>query len=124
MPARRNLFGNHQREESVQTFADRVKRDLGLERFSVYEQSNGDLILNLIIVPHARRGEGLGAKALAALVRYADMHGRRVVLTPDPGFGATSRTRLVQFYKRFGFIENKGRNKDFEISEGMYRNPR
>ena len=29
----------------------------------------------------------------------------------------------MKFYKRFGFVENKGRKKDFTISEGMYREP-
>lgn len=30
-------------------------------------------------------------------------------------------SRLREFYKRFGFVENKGRDKDYEISEAMYR---
>ena len=36
----------------------------------------------------------------------------------------TSQARLKKFYKKFGFVENKGRNKDFEISELMYREPK
>ncbi len=60
------------------------------------------------------------------IVDYADATGKRVVLTPgqkDDRHGTTSRSRLVTFYKRFGFVENKGRAKDFTISESMYREP-
>ena len=32
-------------------------------------------------------------------------------------------SRLKDFYKQFGFVENKGRNKDFTISDSMYRLP-
>lgn len=31
--------------------------------------------------------------------------------------------RLREFYKRFGFAENKGRNKDFNTQEAMIREP-
>ena len=31
--------------------------------------------------------------------------------------------RLKTFYKRFGFVENKGRNKDFSYRDSMYRLP-
>jgi len=60
------------------------------------------------------------------LVNYADQIGKRFELSPgqkDPFHGTTSRGRLVNFYKRFGFIENKGRHKDFTTSRGMYRKP-
>ena len=32
-------------------------------------------------------------------------------------------SRLINFYKIFGLVENKGRNKDFETSKTMYREP-
>ena len=46
---------------------------------------------------------------------------RLIYLTPDTSFGGTSINRLKRFYKRFGFIENKGSNKDYEINDTMYR---
>jgi len=58
------------------------------------------------------------------LIAYADATKQRIDLTPAKDFGASSVNRLKDFYKRFGFIENKGRNKDFSISETMYRTPK
>lgn len=72
------------------------------------------------------RGEGKGSALMKEIVAFADRHGLRTELTPavpDDNLGTTSRARLVKFYKRFGFVENKGKNKDFSISEGMYREP-
>lgn len=45
------------------------------------------------------------------------------MLTPSKDFGGTSVKRLTDFYKRFGFVENKGKNKDFTIRDTMYRVP-
>ena len=42
--------------------------------------------------------------------------------TPSSDFGS-SKTRLTKFYKRFGFVNNKGRNKNFAFKDTMIRNP-
>jgi len=69
------------------------------------------------------RGQGLGSAAMKALIAYADKNGKSIYLTPSKDFGASSVNRLKAFYKRFGFVENKGRNKDYRISGVMYRSP-
>lgn len=110
--------------EEVRAWAQGVESRLGLAQFDVWPNSQGDLKLNLLVVPKDRRKDGLGSKAVSELCDYADRYGLRVTLSPalkDDRMGTTSRTRLVTFYKRFGFVENKGRNKDFSISDGMYR---
>ena len=55
--------------------------------------------------------------------KNASINKSLIILTPSDSFGATSILRLKKFYKRFGFVENKGRNKDFQLSCGMYRKP-
>ena len=60
------------------------------------------------------------------LCDYADANNKRILLSPgykDDHHGTTSHGRLVSVYKRFGFVQNKGRNKDFRISHTMIRNP-
>ena len=87
----------------------------------LYENAN-DITLSSIIIEN--KNEGLGTKILNDIINYADDVQKRVLLTPglkDDKHGTTSRSRLVKFYKRFGFVENKVRNKDFTISAGMYR---
>lgn len=83
----------------------------------------GDAVeLSKIIVPEEQRGQGTGSQVMQRIIDWADQNGKTVALTPSKDFGGTV-PRLKSFYKNFGFVENKGRNKDFEISESMYREP-
>lgn len=109
----------------VEAFAADIKEKLGLETLSMF-LSNGDIRLNLLVVPKDAQRNGAGTKAMEAITAFADQNGKRITLSPalkDDRKGTTSRARLVKFYKRFGFVENKGRNKDFSIIDGMYREP-
>lgn len=90
-------------------------------RNSAFEK-NGVITLSQIIVPKDKRESGLGTSALRSLVEYADRTGQRIALSPSADFGG-NKNRLIKFYKKFGFVENKGRNKDFAISETMIREP-
>jgi len=120
--------GEELTRESVQAWASDMKAIAGpdLKSFVVNLTLDGDIALDMIIVSRGAQRAGLGSKMIRMLTRYADTHGRRLLLTPgqrDPVHGTTSRDRLVKFYKRFGFVENTGRNKDFSISAGMLREP-
>lgn len=84
---------------------------------------DGAVRLSRVIVPKELRGSGLGSAFMDDLSRYADESGVSVRLSPSTDFGATSVSRLKDFYKRFGFVENKGRNRDFTTRESMYRTP-
>lgn len=83
----------------------------------------GDAVtLNKIVVPEDQQGTGVGTSVMQRVTDWADQNGKRIALTPSKDFGGTVK-RLKEFYKRQGFVENKGKNKDFEISESMYRDP-
>lgn len=82
----------------------------------------GRATLSRIVVLDNGREEGTGTQVMQHLSRWADANGITLALTPSSDFGGNTR-RLRDFYKRFGFIENKGKKRDFEISEGMYREP-
>ena len=84
--------------------------------------NNPDLVtLSRIVVPQEQRGQGVGTQAMQDLIGYADEQGKTIALSPSADFGASSVDRLKDFYKRFGFVDNKGKGRDFEISESMYR---
>ena len=87
------------------------------------DTKKGDLTLSRIEVPKEQRGKQVGTKAMEDIIKYADENNKRIVLTPSTDFGGTSVKRLKEFYKKFGFIENTGKNKDFTTKENMYRNP-
>jgi len=74
------------------------------------------------VIPKDKRSEGIGSQFMTDLSQIADRDQKTIKLTPSSDFGG-SKTRLKSFYKRFGFVENKGRNKDLSISETMYRRP-
>ena len=91
----------------------------------IFEKDNV-IVLDTLIVPPEQRKQGIGTQIMQEVANYADMVGKRLEVSPgqkDDYHGTTSRGRLVNFYKRFGLIENKGRNKDFSISKSMYRDP-
>jgi len=87
----------------------------------VYERG-GKITLSKIIVPKDARNSGIGTQYMQDLMSYADSTGKRVELSPSADFGG-NKNKLKEFYSRFGFIENKGKNKDFGTMESMYREP-
>ena len=98
-------------------------RGKGLDIY-VFEGASGFVIISELVVPKELRKEGLGTAFMQDITRWADSAGKDMALTPDTTFGGTSVGRLKKFYKRFGFVENKGRNKDFRVRETMIRRAR
>jgi len=78
--------------------------------------------LDRLVVPKELRQEGLGTLFMGQLTKAADADNARLALSPSGDFGG-NKTRLVDFYKRFGFVPNKGRNIDFTINQSMRREP-
>ena len=94
-------------------------KDVGL---SITEDQNR-IILNKIVVPVKQQGKGTGSKVMKDLINHANKTNKIIGATPGTEFGATSKKRLIKFYKRLGFQQNKGRSKDFTISETFIRYP-
>ena len=95
----------------------------------IYNKSNiettkrGNVLeINKIETPKDFQGKGLADLELQKLIEQADADGITLALTPSNAFGA-NKTRLVKWYKRNGFVPNKGRNKDFTTRESMIRYP-
>ena len=113
-------------QKTVNDFAQEIKDKLNLKAFVLFDRKNGDIELSSLIVNKEDQKKGIGSQAMAELTDYADATGRRVILSAgqrDDNHGTSSHARLIKFYKRFGFKENKGRSIDFELGAGkMYRN--
>jgi hypothetical protein len=106
--------------EGIQSVRDQLK-EKGIE-LDAYEGRHG-IHVSRLFVPKEQRQMGLGSFAMKNLTDYADKTGQRIAMSPSTDFGASSVNRLRDFYKRFGFVDNKGRSKDFTISDSMYRDP-
>jgi predicted GNAT family N-acyltransferase len=112
-----------QATKSPADFALELQDKYGVELDFLGSPESETLSVSRIVVPKGQRGQGIGAKVMEEIVSYADSNNKKLVLTPSKDFGGTSVKRLTDFYKRFGFVENKGKNKDFTIRDTMYRVP-
>lgn len=107
---------------SIDDFVNGIKKQYGIELGLKGSTSSDVLSLHKIVVPEDTRNQGTGSKVMQDIIKHADTHNKTIALTPSSDFGGNKK-RLTGFYKKFGFVENKGRNKDYEISESMYRSP-
>lgn len=96
---------------------------LGVEIDAFLYADKRELHLSRIEVEKRRRRQGLGTKVMEDLTEYADRYSLLMTLSPATDFGGTSVERLKRFYRRFGFVSNKGRHKDFTLHDSMYRRP-
>jgi GNAT superfamily N-acetyltransferase len=110
----------------VNRFERQLKRKFPqLEDLHFYIKSNGSLFIGSIIVYKNMRGQGIGSKVLNLIKDFADKNNLIISLSPEADSG--KKSKLDRFYKNAGFIDNKGRNKDYQLSEPfgrtMYRRP-
>lgn len=85
-------------------------------------QGSPYVVLSHIEIPKTGRNSGAGTAIMERIIKEADSNGWPLALTPDGAFGG-SKTRLERFYRRFGFVPNKGRAKDYLTQEAMVRQP-
>ena len=110
-------------KDKIDLLVDKLQEKYGVT-LDLSEYKWSDIIsLSRIVLPKQDRGKGIGTKVMLDIIKYADENNKRITLTPSTDFGGTSVGRLTDFYKKFGFVENKGRNKDFTIRDSMYREP-
>ncbi len=88
----------------------------------LHEKTDGTISLDNMVVKKAYRDQGVGTQILRDIIAYADATGKTITLTPTSEFG--TKARLTKWYKEHGFVENKGRNADYRLSDTMYRLPR
>jgi len=81
------------------------------------------LRLHSIIVKDDAKNGGYGTKIMDDIAKYADDNNKIVTLTASDSYGS-SKGGLINFYKRFGFVMNKGRNKDYRFQDTMIREPK
>lgn len=87
--------------------------------------NNHLVTIEIIGIPKSMQGKGCGSKIMNQLCSMADKFG--VMLQLRPAASSThSRSKLINFYSKFGFIENKGSNKNptCQYEHGMYRLPK
>lgn len=113
-------FREYLRENT--TFINSIKKKYKDEfsKINIYEFDD-KISIDLIVVKE--KSTGVGTKLMQDICDYANKEKKTIILSPSDEFGGNNK-RLIEFYKRFGFVENKGKNKIFDIFETMYRVPK
>lgn len=111
-------------------FQEYIREKYGI-LFDLREINPG--VVDIESMQNIKRERGLGTQAMEELIAWADAREKMLTLglaekgySPDPkGPKTSSSGRLAKFYRRFGFVPNKGRNKRHELSwsTSMYRQP-
>lgn len=92
-----------------------------IDKLHIFEDEDS-VEFNLIVIKKDQRNTGIATDVLNTVIDYADREGKIVKLTPADDYGS-NLNRLKKFYKRFGFISNSGRNKNFKYRDTMLRYP-
>jgi GNAT superfamily N-acetyltransferase len=101
-----------------------------IDKLGIYmDKRKNSLFLSDLYVKDQFRGTGVGSAVMRDIVAYADSRKLPIVLIPEPESETrSSLTKLINFYKKFGFVVNKGKTVDYLLSEpfslSMYRLPR
>ena len=78
--------------------------------------------MRIVKIPKELKGQGIAKSIMKEILSIADKNNIILSLTPTNEFGS-SKARLIDFYKKFGFVMNKGKNKNYQISNTMLRLP-
>ena len=108
--------------DAPQTMAKNWERKHPGIKLHAYPSHSDTVRLQTLEVPREQRGQGIGSRAVRAMQNVAKKQNKRVTLTPqaEPGY----KKKLDTFYKRLGFKSNKGRNKDYSVSDTMIYDPK
>lgn len=79
--------------------------------------------IKLIRIAKESQNSGIGTVIMQEIVDLADEHDMVLSLTAEGSFGVPTDV-LVKFYKKFGFVDNKGKNKYYEANGTMVRTPK
>jgi len=102
----------------VRNLMDSLESLYPVDLFIYYNKFAHTIIVSKIVIDKQNRNKGIGSNVMSTICNLADKHNMRIALTPTNDFGG-SKTRLIQFYKKFGFTKYKG----FEFKESMVRIP-
>lgn len=77
-------------------------------------ENNYKIELSTLRLPKEYQNKGIGSDILKMLQDYSKIVQKPIVLSPEADRG--KKGALKRFYKNNGFVDNKGRNKDYKLS--------
>lgn len=76
-----------------------------------YAESGSSFSIDIVLVPPAHRGQGIGSQLVARVLCLADGLGKDVYVTARPigSYSDDALERLIRYYERFGFeLQDRG----------------
>ncbi len=76
-----------------------------------YSESGSSFSIDIVLVPPAHRGQGIGSQLVERVLRLADDLNKEVYVTARPigSFSDQALERLIHYYERFGFeLQDRG----------------
>lgn len=122
-------------QETLDAFAQSLRDKIGpdLTVLDLRLKSPGSMSIESMAAAREAQHAGIGTAAMVEIVRFADRNRLRIELSlgrkgyqpTDESKKTSSSERLRRFYRRFGFVDNRGRHKDYALSvyTSMYREP-
>ena len=111
--------------EHAEQFAAKMRRDHpALSNVTLTLNPNRDMNENptltvaTIVVDENTRNAGVGTAVMKDIVEHARNNGWDVVLTPSDAYGGSVK-KLNKFYRNFGFVPNKGKNRNWSSKETL-----
>ena len=107
-------------QKEIKTLEDiKAKYKNQTDQLNIFENKDNTISINNLVVKKNLRNKGIGQNILNDIMNYADKNNKTITLTPTSEY--LTKSKLTNWYKRNGFVENKGKNTDFSISDTMYR---
>lgn len=107
-------------QKEIKTLEDiKAKYKNQTDQLNIFENKDNTISINNLVVKKNLRNKGIGQNILNDIINYADKNNKTITLTPTSEY--LTKSKLTNWYKRNGFVENKGKNTDFSISDTMYR---
>lgn len=99
--------------ENVKNIIEDIKKDYPEIEIDAYENKYKIEIIKIKIPKHQRK-QGIGSSVIKKIQDYARSIEKPIVITPEAEKGYENK--LNNFYKKLGFVDNKGKNIDFTLS--------
>ena len=109
-----NWYKISQQEGPLKILREKLKAEYPGLDLDVWESSNDYIELAMIRLPKEMQSQGIGTKVIREIQDYANQVGKPIVISPQPGRG--KKKSLESFYRNLGFVRNRGRNMDYQLS--------
>jgi len=120
-----NSFLQHLNEAGLRTppiqkeLRDKYEKEIN--KLQLIDSGPG-IEINLIRINNSFQGKGVASEIIQRILDYSDDFNKILHLTPTDEYGSDVK-RLTAFYKGFGFVMNRGKNRDKRFKDTMIRYP-